>query len=656
MSFIKKILPFFLFVAQSSFAIDISGQATLNHKPLPNAKISLWQTQGFKKPYKLTETTTDQNGAFFIQNVPENPERNVFYVIAKSPDYKGLTLLSILGEHPFSTQFVNELTTVAASFTFARFFTGNALQGNPQGLLIASYNTPNLVDSKTGSWGSVLTDPINSTENTTLARLNTLAALITATTFMEPSWIHELQKACSLTDRTLANDTLEILAAIAYQPWVHSEKIYELFNQAYPQPHSDKRRQAPFAPYLAYSPKDFSLMLKFVAGGIYSPGKLGVDRHGNIWSGLNWLAGSQSGVIRNIGGGTVKLRSDGVTLSPPISGFTGMGVDGIGWGTGVSNNNIWVTSFNGSIGVMDLEGNPIASEKAFPFDHELGNLMGVGVAKNGDVWIADATKDQLVYFPNGQIQRGKLVHAEGLSCPFGIAIDDNQDVWVSNTLSNKVIRFPTNNPTDVQHYQVGGGGTRGVALDSKGNLWVASNFSKGFPPPHIPDGTPIMKQFQISLRHLKTHLHPGERTGVVNVIRPDGSIPSGNGYTANGAIVVPWGISIDGNDNVWVGNFLGKGVVLLTGDHNDKTIGDPIHVFQSGSIEYVTDVVIDPAGNVWVANNWKDLQAVDDNNPDRSTSTWGGGMGIVAIYGVASPVQTPVLGQVQSLEKTFISN
>ena len=28
--------------------------------------------------------------------------------------------------------------------------------------------------------------------------------------------------------------------------------------------------------------------------------------------------------------------------------------------------------------------------------------------------------------------------------------------------------------------------------------------------------------------------------------------------------------------------------------------GDAIHVFQSGSIQMVTDVVIDPAGNAWV--------------------------------------------------------
>ena len=73
--------------------------------------------------------------------------------------------------------------------------------------------------------------------------------------------------------------------------------------------------------------------------------------------------------------------------------------------------------------------------------------------------------------------------------------------------------------------------------------------------------------------------------------------------------------------------------------------GDLIHMFQSGSIQMVTDAVVDPAGNVWAANNWNVIDALGDENPVRPTSTWGGGDGIVAIYGVASPVKTPVMGQ-----------
>jgi hypothetical protein len=57
------------------------------------------------------------------------------------------------------------------------------------------------------------------------------------------------------------------------------------------------------------------------------------DAQGNPWSRQNWTPGSQSGVARNIGGGTANFSPNGTALSPPITGFTGMGMDGAGWGT-----------------------------------------------------------------------------------------------------------------------------------------------------------------------------------------------------------------------------------------------------------------------------------------------------------------------------------
>ena len=62
--------------------------------------------------------------------------------------------------------------------------------------------------------------------------------------------------------------------------------------------------------------------------------------------------------------------------------------------------------------------------------------------------------------------------------------------------------------------------------------------------------------------------------------------------------------------------------VLMAGDDTKghpagtKT-GDVIHVFQSGSIQMITDVAVDPAGNVWAANNWNDLEAVVADDPTR---------------------------------------
>jgi hypothetical protein len=63
----------------------------------------------------------------------------------------------------------------------------------------------------------------------------------------------------------------------------------------------------------------------------------------------------------------------------------------------------------------------------------------------------------------------------------------------------------------------------------------------------------------------------------------------------------------------------------------------------------VTDVSIDPAGNVWVANNWNSLEGAAFPNPPGRLSTWGGGSGFTVIYGAASPVQSPRIGKVRKM-------
>ena len=107
------------------------------------------------------------------------------------------------------------------------------------------------------------------------------------------------------------------------------------------------------------------------------------------------------------------------------------------------------------------------------------------------------------------------------------------------------------------------------------------------------------------------------------------------------ALNIPWGLNIDGNDDVWFGNMWARSVVLMAGDdtkgHPAGTkAGDIIHVFQSGSIQMITDTSIDPAGNVWAANKWNLVEATTAKNPARPPSTWGGGSGSTVIYGVSS--------------------
>ena len=77
-----------------------------------------------------------------------------------------------------------------------------------------------------------------------------------------------------------------------------------MFDEAYPLPKDGCRRSAPFVPYLAYTPDDFALSLCFSAVADLTPlANMIFDAEGNLWSGMNWLPGSQSGVNKSIGGG-----------------------------------------------------------------------------------------------------------------------------------------------------------------------------------------------------------------------------------------------------------------------------------------------------------------------------------------------------------------
>jgi streptogramin lyase len=349
----------------------------------------------------------------------------------------------------------------------------------------------------------------------------------------------------------------------------------------------------------------------------------------------------------------IKFSPNGTALSPPITGFTGMGIDGVGWGTAVTKDRVWISSFNGKILVMDFNGKPVAKESDFPFKEKFLGLMGIGVADNGDVWIADGSNNQLLYFPEGRIKEGRIVKVEGLKSPFDIVIDSQNRVWVANSASDTVVRFPANDPTKVESFRAGIG-VRALALDSKENVWVASNMDLKTPQPKLPEGISIMEQFKLITAHMFKYVSgpPPRPTGAVNMIRPDGTQPAPDGFTGE-AINIPWGLNVDGNDDVWVGNMWGRSVSLLAGDNTKGhpagiKAGDVIHVFQSGSIQMITDVSIDPAGNVWAANNWNSLEAAASENPSRPTSTWGGGSGFTVIYGVASPVKSPRIGKVRT--------
>jgi hypothetical protein len=171
---------------------------------------------------------------------------------------------------------------------------------------------------------------------------------------------------------------------------------------------------------------------------------------------------------------------------------------------------------------------------------------------------------------------------------------------------------------------------RGISLDSHGNAWVASqgeNFVYALRP---LDGTEI-------------------------------------GHFNGGGVDGPWGVTVDGEDNVWVADFGPlEGGPPFTGRLSKlagvnpppgKNVGDPISpptgytvptagsevLLHNGDPLYgpgeppsfipmmrQTGVVIDQAGNIWSLNNWKpDFDIDASSNP--------GGDGIIIFVGLAAP-------------------
>jgi streptogramin lyase len=289
-------------------------------------------------------------------------------------------------------------------------------------------------------------------------------------------------------------------------------------------------------------------------------------------------------------------------------------------------------------------------------------MQGIIATPSGDVWVLGVEKRQLVQFPKGDLSKGRIVcegdsaePCKSFKAPFHLGIDQQDRIWVSDAGIDHVIRFPASDPSKVETFKTGFSSS-GLGIDSQGNVWVTNRLGSDLVGmAHLVDMGIRLKTEGVNAASdylTKTMSQQKAGSGSVTVLRPDGTKYPGSPFTGGG-LPGPWAVAVDGNDNIWISNFnrASSPIVMLCGVHTEHC-PPGVHTGQQisppggyvgGGLQMQTDIAVDPAGNVWVMNNWQDIDSCI-GTPAEALSTRCGGQGVVVFYGMAKPVRAPQIG------------
>jgi hypothetical protein len=611
----------------------------------------------------LGSDTSDSSGAFTIKySIPPgllNDQQPILFVEAQRGSAMLASAIGVGSSAPDNIV-VNELTTVATGNAFAQFIEDNKVTGNLYGMLNAVNMAANFANPETGEAGIVLSSTPNGVETTTFATFNSLANTV-ASCVADSSNCSTLFAAATPPGGSQPENVLKAISNIVKSP------AYP----GYPDNAQDpvfllSQLNAIYQPALPQRPTSWLLFLK-ITGGFYKdqdatnlmngPGNFAIDEKGFVWVNDNYIPQPPD-----------HFTCAGLTLmkfypwgeSVPGSPFTGGGLSGAGFGITLDpHGKVWVGNFgfqdppcdqlpqnspHNSVSKFRPDGTPVSG----PDGYTNGKIFwpqGTVSDRKGSIWIANCGNDSVTMFPRGDRHQAiniALNGAPGIGPqlkPFGVSIDLDGNAWVVGNRSNtvwvispkgKVIKTLTatyQGRTVLTH-------PIGNAADSKGNIWVANSDWLDAPcPTRLQLGTAANPS--VAMFDMKTKL------------------PFPGAPFSGGGITLPWGVSVDGDDTVWVFNFgvvpVGSttdtptGISRLCGVKTRKCppglrVGDPISPstgYQSNALERVTGGQIDPSGNIWMTNNWK-LDANPLKNP--------GGNAIVIVIGAAAPLRTPLIG------------
>jgi hypothetical protein len=189
-------------------------------------------------------------------------------------------------------------------------------------------------------------------------------------------------------------------------------------------------------------------------------------------------------------------------------------------------------------------------------------------------------------------------------------------------------------------------------FDSLGNLWVGDNFTVGW--------------------------QDAFWQGNATKFNPNGKplSPITTGFAGGGT----FGAAVDAKDNAWFSSYGSKSIAVF--DKNGTTLTPPEGITFDGQLGLMQGIIATPngdvwalgvskrqllhfpkgdwtrgrivcegdstSGDVWVMNNWQDIDSCY-RNASEALSTRCGGQGVVIFFGMAKPVRAPQIGPAQPL-------
>jgi DNA-binding beta-propeller fold protein YncE len=648
--------------------LTVRGSVESGESGLEGYKVSLLATfvGAVTRTQVLGRGTTGGFGEFEIHYGLPAKSRPILFILAE----KGSAMLaSAIGRAPLvGPVVINELTTVATGFAFAQFVDGKTVKGNRYGMLNAVHMAANMAHPETGTVAAVLRLPPNGPETAALRTFNSLANIV-ASCIAAETGCEALFDATTLPGGPRPTSVLQAVANIAKYPWLNVATLFDLSFE-----------QEAYGPALAQDqePDAWTLILKFTGSFssvqdennlMNAPGAFAIDRKGFLWASNNYVPQPPE---KPACAGTRLLKFYPWGESFPGSPYFGGGISGSGWGIQIApNGRIWVSNFGfagtgcpeppaNSISLFRRDGTPISPDAGFTAG-PISWPQGAVADRGGNIWIANCESDSVTYYPNGRPGQALNFAVPGVGPvkPFGVAIDHEGNAWVTGSFNSTLAVYgpagdlieliPTVDPLGVTQLRR----PMGIASDSQGNIWVANSDWMDVPcPPGDPD------------------LGPGTNPSIALFHRDPDRQPDVDSPFTGGGLTLPWGIAVDGNDTVWVANF-GFPFDLRDPDHTEsweqpnrvshfcgvdiskcpltkQGVGVPISPdgtgYTSDALIRNTAVAIDPSGNVWLANNWKEIPL--QRNP--------GGNSIVVLIGAAAPLKTPLIGTPRLFDRRFV--